>query len=401
MVMSVKLWAGLAVLFAQASVATLADLPDIVEPVQIGAATKLPATEKWNEEGIAKLTASAGKLLQTAKDGNLVTPVVADFAHQTIQEIEQVIATIEDENKIAKMDLENAYARFIDAGPHLQASIRGLSSMKQIVSEKSADYETCRGAQVPLMHAEQACRNEEAQLKIAYEADEQALTDTYHSIKGRWCPNEYDEMDEGFFASNENDMTMYIDQKAKVKESERKYIEKKEECRAAEEARMVKQTECNQAQEQLEFKACEYGIGVSGVNQHMGTMWSELEAEYEQIVRDVTGDAEDRQKEFIGVTIVKCLLQKIEENQLAGMPCNETHADEVNAGISNCHNQDIDVAHLQINPKSTPQSPADAEHPNIPCEGDFMAEHYARLDGEVVTDVRERCSPCAMVVHDE
>lgn len=398
MVLSGKLQAGLVILSAQAAVASLADvLPDILAPVQ--AVASVP--EKFNEEGISKLTASAGKLLQTTKDGNLVTPVVADFAHQTIQEIEQVIATIEDENKIAKQDLDEAYARFHDASPHLEVAIGGVSDMKHLVSEKSTEHETCRSEQVPLMHAEEACRHEEAQLKIAYEADEAALTSTYHSIKGRWCPNEYDEMDEGFFASNENDMEMYIDQKEKVKESERKYNEKKNECAAAEEARVTKERSCDQTQDELEFKACEHGIGAQGINQHMHTVWSELTTEYAQIVNDLTGDAEDRQKEFVGVTIVKCLLQKIEENQLAGMPCNDTHADEVNAGITNCHNLDIDVAHLQMTPQPAPGTPAGADHPHIPCTGDFLEEHYARLDSEVSADVRGRCSPCAMAMHED
>jgi hypothetical protein len=387
MVLSCKL--RLFMLSAQAAV-SLADVPEVGAPVQ------MPVPEKWNEEGIAKLTASAGKLLQTTKDGNLVTPVVADFAHQTIQEIEQVIATIEDEAKIAKRDLDEAYARFTEQEPNLEHAVGQVSAMNHDVSGKSTEHETCRQEQVPLMHAEEACRQEEARLKIAYEADEAALTSTYHSIKGRWCPNEYDEMDEDFFASNENDMQMYIEEKERVKESKRKYTEKKDECAAAQEARELKQTSCDVKQDELEFKACEFGIGASGVNQHMHTVWSELTTEYAQIVTDLTGDAEDRQKEFIGVTIVKCLLQKIEENQLAGMPCNETHAGEVNAGIDNCHNQDIDVAHLQMHPQSAPPMPDGAEHPNIPCVGAFMDEHYAQLASEVVTEVRGRCSPCAM-----
>lgn len=397
MVLSCKLQAGLVMLSAQAAV-SLADVPDVGAPVQ------MPVPEKWNEEGIAKLTASAGKLLQTTKDGNLVTPIVAEFAHQTIQEIEAVIATIEDENKIAKQDLAEAYARFTTRQPLLEHAISEMSAMKHDVSEKSTEHENCRHEQVPLMEAEEACRHDEAQLKIAYEAAETALTNTYHSIKGRFCPNDYEdkEMDEGFFASNENDMERYIEQKDHAKAAEKQYTDKKHECDAAEAARVMKQTSCNEKQVHLEYTACEFGIGVSGVNQHTHTVWDELTAEYGQIVSDLTGDAEDRQKEFIGVTIVKCLLQKIEENQLAGMPCNETHADEVNAGIDNCHNQDIDVAHLQIHPESAPTIPTGAEHPNIPCTAPYLEEHYAQLNAKVATDVREGCNPCAMAeLHEE
>lgn len=392
MVHSGKVQVGLVLLSARVYGASLADVPDIVAampPVQRA------VSEKFNEEGIAKLTASAGKLLQTTKDGNLVTPVVAEFAHKTIQEIEEVIATIEDEHKVAVQDLENVYARFTNSAPGLETQVNGVSMMKAEVSKKSAAHVVCRQAQAPLMVAEQQCRKAEEHDKVAYEADEKALTDTYHSIKGRWCPNEYHEEDEEFFAANENDMTMYMEQKATVKQSEQTYVDTVKRCDAAQEERVVKQDECELAQEKLEFEACEYGVTASGTNQHMHTTWSELEAEYKQTTEDVTGDAEDRQKEFVGVTIVKCLLQKIEENQLAGMPCDETHADEVNAGITNCHNQDINVAHLQITPKSAPEPPAEAAQPNVPCDELFVAENYATLPGEVLAGVLQKCDPCA------
>lgn len=392
MVLSGKVQVGLLLLSTQVYSESLADVPDIVADMP---SVQRPVSEKFNEEGIAKLTASAGKLLQTTEAGNLVTPVVAEFAHKTIQEIEEVIATIEDEHKVAVQDLENVYARFTNAAPGLEANVDGVSLMKTQVSQKSSDHVVCRQLQAPLMEAEQSCRKAEEHDKVAYEADEKVLTDTYHSIKGRWCPNEYNEEDEEFFASNENDMTMYMEQKATVKQSEQKYVDTKKRCDAAQQEREVKQAECDAAQELLEFAACEYGITASGANQHLHTTWNELEAEYTQVIRDVTADAEDRHKEFIGVTIVKCLLQKIEENQLASMPCNETHADEVNAGITNCHNQDINVDHLQIDPKSAPNSPAEAAQPNVPCDELFVAENYATLASEVLTGVLQKCNPCA------
>jgi len=392
MVLSGKIRAGLLLLSARVDAVSLPDVPDIVAampPVQRA------VSEKFNEEGIAKLTASAGKLLQTTKDGNLVTPVVADFAHRTIGEIEEVIATIEDEHKVAMKDLDEVYARFTNAAPGLEAQVHDVSLMKATVSTKSGAHVVCRQAQAPLMVAEQECRKQEEHERIAYEADEAALTDTYHSIKGRWCPNEYHEEDEEFFAANENDMTMYMQQKAAVKQSEQKYLDTKKRCDAAQEARETKQSECHHAQEALEFDACNFGITASGVNEHLRTTWSELDAEYQQSIKDITEDAEDRQKEFVGITIVKCLLQKIEENQLAGTPCDETHADEVNAGIKNCHNQDINVAHLKIEPKTTPEPPAEAVPPNLPCDEHFLAENYATLPVEVQTEVLQNCNPCA------
>lgn len=392
MVLSGKVQVGLLLLSTRVYSESLADVPDIVADMP---SVQRPVSEKFNEEGIAKLTASAGKLLQTTKAGNLVTPVVAEFAHKTIQEIEEVIATIEDEHKVAVQDLENVYARFTNAAPGLEANVDGVSLMKTQVSQRSSAHVVCRQLQAPLMEAEQSCRKAEEHDKVAYEADEAVLTETYHSIKGRWCPNEYNEEDEEFFASNENDMTMYMEQKATVKQSEQKYVDTKKRCDAAQQEREVKQAECDAAQESLEFAACEYGITASSANQHLHTTWNELEAEYTQVTRDVTADAEDRHKEFIGVTIVKCLLQKIEENQLAGMPCNETHADEVNAGITNCHNQDINVDHLQIDPKSAPNSPAEAAQPHVPCDDLFVAENYATLATEVLTGVLQKCNPCA------
>lgn len=372
-----------------AAAASLEDVPAIAAPLQ--AAT----TEKWNQEGITKLMASASKLLQTNKDGNLVTPVVAQFAHQTIQEIEAVIATIEDEHKAAQTEIDTSFERFVQQTPMLKGMTDDVN-MQSDVSTKSSSHKTCREAQVPLITAERECRAVEEDLKLAFEADEETLTNTYHSIKGRWCPEEYDEMDEAFFASNENDMTNYIEQKTKARESRKKYEEKKAECHAAQAAREAKQSECDEAQDQLEHKACEYGISVHGVNAHIHTVWHELTEDYNQAAENVIADAEDRQKEYSGVTIVKCLLQKIEANQLAEMPCNETHVEQVNSDITNCHNLNIDVAHLHITPKQVPDLPDLAHLPNTPCEGPFLAEHYAALSNEVLGAVQGRCNACAL-----
>lgn len=324
----------------------------------------------------------------------MVTPIVAQFAEKTIQEIEEVIATIEDEHKVAEAGLQKVYDQFTTMAPQLKQMTTDVGEFQGKVTTLSGSHKTCRDAQVPLMQTEKQCRDVEADLKLKYESDERTLTATYHSIKGRWCPSEYDEMDEGFFASNENDMANYIVQKDNAKASKKAYEEKKAECDLAQKAREEKQAECDNTQDSLEFQACEYATSAVGVNQHIETAWRELHIDYEEASANALADAEDRKKEFTGVTIVKCLLQQIEQNQLAGMPCNETHADEVNGGIQSCHNQDIDTNHLTITPQALPASPDLANMPHAPCDGGFLAENYAQLNSEVLPAVEARCSPC-------
>lgn len=402
MVLFGKPHAGLVVLSAWASAVSVADVPDVSVPMPIVAPLLKPASDKWSHEGIAKLTQSAAKLLHTTPDGNLVTPAIATFTNKTIEEIDEVIDQIENASKLARQELTKWDQKFVNEAQKLNdskvkvtAQFHGTS-----LSNKRAAHTDCRDKEASLVQTEKECRVDETDLNTLYNDAENNLNTTYTTIKTRWCSPDDECLDdeECFFEKNEQDMESYIGQKATAKKAEEDYTAKKDQCDKIEANKNSQREQCNHNQTQLELEACSHAQSVQTENEKIHTTWNELVKEYQMATTDVADNAEDRKKEFAGLVIVRCLLDMIQQNQLAGTPCDEIHAEKVNNQIRNCHSLDVNVSHLAITIEDAPDSPSNLTKPEHPCTDEFFQENYGKFNwiAEVLTIVTEKCraNPC-------
>ena len=82
---------------------------------------------------------------------------------------------------------------------------------------------------------------------------------------------------------------------------------------------------CNAAQTDLEEKACARAITINGVLAGYYNNHAQAFAQYNCAVEDVMVLERDRRREWITLQVVKCLLERIRDQN--GGPCDET--DEV------------------------------------------------------------------------
>lgn len=327
---------------------------------------------KENREGsINRLMQSSTRLLKSG-----VTPDVATFAQSTIDAIEgDAIPAIEDEHKMSVTLLEQAYAKFAQVNISVSTAAQKVSELTANETLAKEKHIACRNDEQDACDKSTACNNTLANLKQVYDSKELLMTQSKVDIGGAWCDADVDPLSKEVYTGNVRRFETYVKRKEEAWVAWQEYQAKIPVCNKLASDRWEKKKLCDQKQTVLESRSCARARKVQELNELILEKWNAVVASYSQTVEQTEAAVADRKVEYTGIYTVKCLLENIHNHSEAGKPCDEsTHPDEVASEISLCHTNLKDTTHLDIEAKSTPETPPPIALEPFPC-GENYAGH--------------------------
>lgn len=336
--------------------------------------------QRWDLHSISHLMASTTKLIQHSVTTK-ITPTIERFAQATIEKIDSdVIPALDKEHKETVDLLDREYSRFQDIEANISSMRSEIASKDEECSRYSTTHKSCRIEEHTIVIEVTECEYHHNNCTSDWTTCEDIIKTIEERIESLWCEEALDSLSKDFFYDSRTEMRKYIERKQKCTITHNECEEHAPKCETKVQERKVTQERCDAEQVHLEECTCERANAVEHWTEDFTLQWNELMNAYEELVKTVQDLEAQKIKEFEGLHVVKCLLEKIVVIGQTDGPCNETHVEKVKKDVEACHNtEELDSGHLVLNPKPSPQFPDLYEHNPYPCGPDFIAMYYSHL----------------------
>jgi len=336
--------------------------------------------KQWDLHSISHLMASTTKLIQHSVTTR-ITPTIERFAQATIEKIDSdVIPALDAEHKETVDLLDREYSRFLEIEANISSMRSQIASKDEECTSYSTSHTHCRTQEHTVMTEVTECRKHHRDCTSDWTTCEEFIKTIEESIESLWCKESLDSLSKDFFYDSRTEMRKYIERKQKC-ETARKECEAHEpQCETKVHSHTVIEEKCDTEQVHLEQCTCERANMVEHLSEDFTLQWNELMNAYEELVKTVQDLEAQKIKEFEGLHVVKCLLEKIVVIGQTDGPCNETHVEEVKKDVEACHDtRELNSTHLILNPKPSPPFPDMYTHNPYPCGPDFIEMYYNHL----------------------
>lgn len=326
-------------------------------------------------ESINRLMESTSKMLRSG-----VTPDVANFAESTIKTlVDEAEPALESEHTATKALLAKEFAEFAEFMTRKEASKQLIVTLTANETSAKTIHDSCRASQQQDYETSLQCNTTLSDLWTVVTEKELLMETSDSEISDTWCGETLGEISEDLFDSNVDLFDRYINHKKQAAEAWADYNTKMPLCQQEATDYWSRKAVCDEAQVQLESRSCIRASAAHAANTRLQLEWADIVAAYEATVQSSKIMADDRNKEYAGIQIVKCLLENIHNNSNMGEPCDETsHPGLVKGQISSCHSKANHTTVYSIYPEPVPATPEDFDPNPFPCRDDYLAG-YASL----------------------
>jgi hypothetical protein len=338
--------------------------------------------QHWDMSSINHLMDSTTKLIQHSVTTK-VTPTIQRFAQATIEKIDSdVLPALEEEHKSTKDLLEQELARFQDVRTSIESKKAEIASKDEECSRYTTTHEQCRDEEHTVTTEVIECESHSTTKISELTTCEETIKITEGDMESLWCEEAFDALSSDFYHNSVSTMKKYIERKQKCAKIREEINSHTPECETKTVEKTETRTRCNTEQRHLEECTCERANLVEHWTDHFSLEWQNLTSAYEDLAKESQATALERIKEFKGLHIVKCLLDKIVVIGQTDEPCNESHVEKVTMEVKACHEEEHDATHLELNPEPAPELPPLYDHAPYPCGADFIALHYSHLPAD-------------------
>jgi hypothetical protein len=336
--------------------------------------------KRWDMQSINHLMDSTTKLIQHSVTTK-ITPTIERFAQATIEKIDSdVIPALGEEHQVTVDLLDQEYSRFQDILSNISSMRSEIASKDEACSSYSSEHEHCREEEHTIVTEVTECEEQHKTCTNDWTTCEEHLTIIEGDIETLWCEEAFDSLSKDFYHSSKVTMTKYIERKQKCATTRNECEEHAPICVTKVENRTETRERCDTEQVHLEQCTCERANIVEHLTEDFTLQWNELTSAYEDLIKESEDLEGQKIKEFEGLHVVKCLLEKIVVIGQTDGPCNESHVEQVTQEVAECHiTSHLNTTHLVLHPKPSPVFPPLYEHNPYPCGSDFIAQYYSHL----------------------
>jgi len=286
----------------------------------VGAAESLAVDvhHKSKRPAVQALMESATNML---RDG--ATPQVVQFTEETLQEISAIVQpAIIEESVNDQRFLDNLYAQFGEVTSTLVSSNQEIHQLNQEELADSAAHQSCRDDEAVKCETKRTCEMELYRLWTEWVVREEELQTIHGRIDGHFCPPGANGTTETFRVTSTEYMHEYMTVKAEVDVCEHNYDVHLPTCRAAHAELDSQSASCNTAMTALEEKACLHKQKITEVLATYYDEYNQALSTYNCAQEEIMQLENDRKREWTTLEVVKCLLERIHEQN--GAACNST-----------------------------------------------------------------------------
>jgi hypothetical protein len=341
----------------------------------------LPAHgQRWNMENINHMMESTTKLIQHGMTTK-ITPTIERFAKAAIDKIDnEVIPGVASENEAAVNLIDQEYRKFFDIITNVESKRSEIASRDEECMRYTTEHENCRHEEHTIQTTVTECEEAHVVCTNDWTLCEESVKISEKNMETLWCEDDFDALSKDFFRNSVTTMKTYIERRQRCTTKRDECEEQAPKCETKTHEKTETRIQCNIEQEHLEQCTCERANLVEHWIDHFTQEWHNLTAVYEEIFKDSDEIESKLVKEYEGLHVVKCLLQKIVDLGQTEGPCNESHVEKVSQEVRACYNLVIDSSAVRFPvPKPSPNFPPLYEHNPYPCGPDFIAQYYAHL----------------------
>jgi len=330
------------------------------------------SNQQGRVESINRLMESTSKMLRSG-----VTPDVASFAESTIKTlVDEAEPALAHAHRATEELLANEFSAFNNFTTERDVTKGHIVALAKNETDSGTIHNDCRASQEEEYEISQQCNITLQDLWKVVKEKELLMETSDSEISDTWCGETLGEISEDLFDENVQYFDRYIKHEKEAADAWAEYNGKMPVCQQQATDYWSQKDVCDAAQVVLESRSCIRASAVHNANTRSQTEWADLVAAYEAAVNSSEKMADDRNKEYAGIQIVKCLLENIHNNSNMGEPCDETsHPDLVHGQISSCHSKADKTTLYSISPAPVPATPEEIGLDPFPCGDNYLTRY--------------------------